>query len=85
MNGLFEKERVYTLTQVAATIHVSRVTLSRAAQRGELKAFRAGKQWRVLGREVMRYLNPQTAPGADAVAAGAETGSEVGLRGRPQR
>ena len=61
MNGLFDAERVYSLSEIAGLLRVSRVTLLRAAHRGELKAFRVGNQWRVLGRDVLRYVNPRRA------------------------
>jgi excisionase family DNA binding protein len=54
-------DEVYRTSEVARILKVSRVTLSRAIQSGKLKAFRVGGQWRVLGSEVVRYIQTETA------------------------
>ena len=65
-------DEIYRTSEVARILKVSRVTLSRAIQSGKLKAFRVGGQWRLLGSEVVRYIQTETAsslrprPGADA-------------------
>lgn len=41
-------QEVLTLAEVGAILRVSRVTAWRMATKGALKAFRAGKAWRVL-------------------------------------
>ena len=56
MDSLFDPERVYRLSEVADTLQVSSVTLLRAAQRGDLRAFRVGHQWRVTGQEVISFM-----------------------------
>ena len=60
MNDLFENERVYTVGEVAIALRVSAVTLVRAIHGGSLKAFRVKGQWRILGREITRYLDEET-------------------------
>ena len=56
MNELFDGQGVYTVGEVASALRVSPVTVVRAIHKGNLKAFRIEGQWRILGREVMRYL-----------------------------
>ncbi len=60
MNDLFERERVYTVREVASALRVSPVTLMRAIYKGSLKALRVEGQWRILGVEAMRYLRQGT-------------------------
>ncbi|MFQ5875050.1 MAG: helix-turn-helix domain-containing protein [Dehalococcoidia bacterium] len=60
MNELFDGERVYTVSEVASALRVSPVTLVRAIHKGKLRAFRVEGQWRILGREAMRYLYKET-------------------------
>lgn len=60
VNDLFDSERVYTVGEVATALRVSRVTLLRAIHKGRLRALRVGGQWRILGREAMRFLDEGT-------------------------
>lgn len=60
MNELFDRERVYTVGEVARALRVSPVTLVRAIHKGKLRALRVGGQWRILGGEAMRYLYEET-------------------------
>jgi excisionase family DNA binding protein len=53
---LFESERIYTVSEVAAVIRVSPVTVVRMIHNGELKALRVRGQWRILGSDILRYL-----------------------------
>jgi excisionase family DNA binding protein len=56
LSGLIDSERVYSLTEIAEILRVSRVTLNRAARSGSLKAIRVGKQWRVRGRDITSFV-----------------------------
>ena len=60
MNELFDRERIYTVGEVARALRVSPVTVVRIIHKGKLKAFRVGGQWRILGSEAMRYLDEET-------------------------
>jgi len=55
-NEMFKRDGLYTLAEVAKTLRVSRITLSRAIGRRELRAFRVGNQWRLRGHDVNTYL-----------------------------
>ena len=60
MDGLFDEKRVYTIGEIAGALRVSPVSVIRAVHKGRLKALRVGGQWRVPGREVLRYLYVET-------------------------
>ncbi len=60
MNGMFEESQVYRPSEVAHVLRVSAVTVSRAIRDGKLRAFRVGGQWRILGSDLMSYLNNET-------------------------
>jgi len=57
MESLFRPGSIFTLGEVARTLKVSRVTLIRSIERGQLRAFRVGIQWRLLGRDLNAYLH----------------------------
>jgi putative molybdopterin biosynthesis protein len=48
---------VYTLDEVAQLFESSWRTIYRLVQRGELRALRIGREWRVSRAEVTRFLN----------------------------
>jgi len=57
---MFEESQVYRPSEVAHVLRVSAVTVSRAIRDGKLRAFRVGGQWRILGSDLMSYLNNET-------------------------
>lgn len=61
MNRLIDKEAVYTLSEAAGILHVSRLTLWRAVTSGELQGFRVRRQWRVLGADLLGYVEGRAA------------------------
>ena len=56
LSGLIDATRVYSLTEIAEILRVSRVTLNRAARSGSLRAIRVGKQWRVRGGDIASFV-----------------------------
>ena len=60
MSRLFDENRVYTINEISDPLRVSPVTLTRAIHRGRLRALRVGGQWRIPGREILRYLYLET-------------------------
>jgi len=60
MSRLFDENRVYTISEISGPLRVSPVTLTRAIHRGRLRALRVGGQWRIPGREILRYLYLET-------------------------
>jgi excisionase family DNA binding protein len=57
MESLFKTRNIYTLREASAILRVSRVTLIRAIEKGQLRAFRVGVQWRILGAELSSFVN----------------------------
>ena len=53
-----------TLSEVAEALRVSRSTAHRMVTTGELAGFRVGSGWRVLRRELDRYIEDQLAAAA---------------------
>ena len=60
MNSMIDETQVYRPSEVAHVLRVSAVTVSRAIRDGKLRAFRVGGQWRILGSDLMSYLNSGT-------------------------
>jgi excisionase family DNA binding protein len=58
--GMVKEDQVFTPKEVAKTLRVSVVTISRAIREGELKAFRIGGQWRIYGSELHDYVETGT-------------------------
>jgi excisionase family DNA binding protein len=50
-------DRLLTVTEVAATMRVSNMTVYRLIKGGELRALRVGKNYRVLESDLARYLS----------------------------
>ena len=72
LSGLIDATRVYSLTEIAEILRVSRVTLNRAARSGSLRAIRVGKQWRVRGRDIASFVHS----GGEPLALTGEAESE---------
>jgi excisionase family DNA binding protein len=51
---------IFTLREVAEILRLGRVTTLRLVQSGRLQAFRAGRDWRVIGADLERFIRPQT-------------------------
>ena len=49
------KQEAYTMTQLAAIWGCQRHTIRKMINRGELKAFKLGKNWRISHPERIRY------------------------------
>ena len=58
-------EGIYTPQEIAEVLKVSTATLSRAIRDGKLKALRVGGQWRIVGTDLVKYLNVETQAALD--------------------
>ena len=54
---IHEKE-VYTPDETASLLKISNSTFRRLVKKGMLRAVKVGGQYRVLGREILRLMNP---------------------------
>ncbi|NQT29690.1 MAG: helix-turn-helix domain-containing protein [Candidatus Saganbacteria bacterium] len=52
-----EKE-VYTPDETALLLKISNSTFRRLVKKGMLRAVKVGGQYRILGREILRIMNP---------------------------
>jgi excisionase family DNA binding protein len=59
-NDVIKEDQVYMPKEVADALRVSPLTVSRAIHEGKLKAIRLRGQWRILGAELIRYLQAET-------------------------
>ena len=55
-----ENPDLMTISEVAKTLRLSRVTVNRLIHRNELKAHKFGKVYRIQREEVKRYLDAST-------------------------
>ena len=49
-------DAVYTPNEMAGLLRVSTATIVRALRSGQLQGFKVGRQWRIWGKEVMRFV-----------------------------
>lgn len=54
-----KENAVYTTDEVQALLRVSNSTLKRMLKRGILRANKIGRQYRILGKEVLRLISPE--------------------------
>ena len=55
--GPLGNDRLYTVAEVADHMRVSNMTVYRLIKAGKLPALRVGKNYRIRGREITRYLD----------------------------
>lgn len=53
---LFEKDEVFTTQEVIQYLKISKPTFLKYIRLGRIKAIKAGKGWRVLQSELIRFL-----------------------------
>lgn len=53
------EDEVYTPQEVQAILKVSSSTILRMIKKGLIKAAKVGKQYRIMGKEILRVLSPQ--------------------------
>jgi excisionase family DNA binding protein len=56
--------RLLTVAEVATVMRVSRMTVYRLIRRGQLKAIRVGRNYRVKGDDLETYLEAQAVTGS---------------------
>jgi len=55
---VIEKDEVYTPQEAISILKISDSTFRRLVRNGVLRSAKVGGQYRVLGREILRILNP---------------------------
>lgn len=56
----FEPERMYSTQEISDITGIPRVSLAMYARQGRIKAVKVGKNWKMLGAEVTRFLDSGT-------------------------
>lgn len=59
MSEIYPNE-VYTTAEAQKALKISNSTIKRLLKRGLIRANKVGGQYRVLGKELLRLLSPQT-------------------------
>ena len=70
-NGSTGEDRLWTVAEVAAHMRVSNMTVYRLIKSGELPAIRVGKNYRIRGRDLDRYLDAAVTVRPDEAHGGA--------------
>jgi excisionase family DNA binding protein len=55
----FNENEVYTLEETEKILKVSRSTMMRLIKKGIIRSAKVGKQYRILGKEILRLLSPK--------------------------
>jgi excisionase family DNA binding protein len=71
MEAAMEKNTLLTVGEVAHYLHVVTMTVYRMINRGDLKAVKVGRVWRVRWQDIERYLDRPA--GLDVSVKGAES------------
>lgn len=56
---MLDENKVYTREEVSSFLKISKSTFMRLVKKGAIRAFKVGSQYRVLGSEILRLINPQ--------------------------
>lgn len=58
-NVRIDDREVYTLDETRKILKVSQSTILRLIKKGLIRSAKVGKQYRILGKELLRLLSPQ--------------------------
>jgi len=56
IRGAYIMQDIYTPDEIAEKLKVTRLTVYRWIEKGELKAFKAGKMWRITKKDLELFL-----------------------------
>lgn len=59
MNEEIKPNIVYTTSETEALLKISNSTIKRLLKNGILRANKVGKQYRILGKEILRLISPE--------------------------
>jgi len=74
MSNEIKENAVYTTKEAQELLKISSSTMKRLLKKGLIKANKVGKQYRILGKELLRLLSPELEQKA--------TESYLGLKGK---
>lgn len=59
MNEEIKSNAIYTTSETEALLKISNSTIKRLLKKGILRANKVGKQYRILGKEILRLISPE--------------------------
>lgn len=59
MNEEIKPNAIYTTNETELLLKISNSTIKRLLKNGILKANKVGKQYRILGKEILRLISPE--------------------------
>lgn len=59
MNEEIKPNIIYTTSETEALLKISNSTIKRLLKNGILRANKVGKQYRILGKEILRLISPE--------------------------
>lgn len=59
MNEELKENTIYTTTETQEILKISPSTMKRLLKKGLIRANKIGKQYRILGREIIRLVSPE--------------------------
>lgn len=59
MNEEIKPNGVYTTSETEAMLKISNSTIKRLLKNGILRANKVGKQYRILGKEILKLISPE--------------------------
>jgi excisionase family DNA binding protein len=60
MSEELKENTIYTTTETQEILKISPSTMKRLLKKGMIRANKIGKQYRILGREILRLVSPET-------------------------
>ena len=70
MNEEIKPNAIYTTNETEALLKISNSTVKRLLKSGILRANKVGKQYRILGKEILRLISPEVEKKAAATYLG---------------
>lgn len=59
MNKELKENSIYTTAETQEILKISKSTMKRLLKKGMIRANKIGKQYRILGREILRLVSPE--------------------------
>jgi excisionase family DNA binding protein len=59
MNNELKENSIYTTAETQEILKISPSTMKRLLKKGIIRANKIGKQYRILGREILRLVSPE--------------------------
>lgn len=61
-----KQNEIYTASDVQRILKISRSTIMRLLKSGQIHAVKVGKQYRIMGKEILRLVSPEVGRTAES-------------------